>query len=70
MSKRKSRKQRRRQRAGPPAGTTTGGAVEQRYSQRDAIPTDYSHVIKDLRRIALYGGLLLAALVVLSFLIR
>jgi hypothetical protein len=34
------------------------------------IPTDYDHVVADLKRIALYGGGLIAILVALSFFIR
>jgi len=69
MSKRKSRRQRRSVRvtAQPKASVD---AAPTRASQRDLIPTDYSHIRTDLRRIAIFGGGLLAALVVLSFFIQ
>ncbi|MFQ5406913.1 MAG: hypothetical protein ACE5FI_00630 [Anaerolineales bacterium] len=63
------RKRRRRQRTGAPsvAGVATPSSRSVPHSQRDAIPTDYTHIIRDLKRIALFGGLLVAGLVALSF---
>ena len=67
MSKRTRRRQRKSTTSSIAARTRS---LSRRTSVRDAIPTDYTYIIRDLKRIALFGGLLIAGLIVLSFYIQ
>jgi len=67
MSKRTRRRQRKSTSASITARTLS---LSRRTSVRDAIPTDYTYIIRDLKRIAFFGGWLLAGLIALSFFIQ
>lgn len=58
---RRSKRQTRRSTAVMPQTTVSG-----KFSDRDFNP-DYSHVVKDLRRIGILAGSFFAILIVLSF---
>lgn len=63
MSKSQSRRQDRRPAAASPAATRDPGSAG-RFGE---FKPDYTYVVKDLRRIALLAGLIIAGLIILSF---
>jgi hypothetical protein len=69
MSKQTSRRQRRSQQGqrNKPRGHSPALT---RMRARDALPTDYSHITKDLKRIAFLGSGIIICLIALSFLIN
>ncbi len=67
MSKRTRRRQRK---SSSSFAATRTPSLSRRTSVRDAIPTDYTYIIRDLKRIAFFGGLLIASLIALSFFIQ
>jgi hypothetical protein len=53
-----------------PASSGRAAAPAAAHSPAGQINADYTHVVGDLKRIALFGGGLIAVLVVLSFFIQ
>jgi hypothetical protein len=53
-----------------PSATTTSGTAAARATRTEAITADYTHVVSDLKRIAVLAGGLIVVLVILTFIIK
>jgi len=62
---RKSSKKRRFQRVSVPAGTI--GGMSTKTTEPVNLAEEYAYVLKDLSRMAILAGIIVAALIVLSF---
>ena len=56
--------------AGPTTSAKSVARVVRSASGSETINADYTHVMSDLRRIGILAGLLIAALIALSFIIK
>ena len=69
MSKRTTRRQRRNKQSHSNKSRAQSPALE-RVRARDSLPTDYTHLTKDLKRIAYLGSFIIVCLIALSLYIK
>ncbi len=65
-----SKKSKRRVSKGRPRAVTTLSSAIPTSQARDEMPVDYSHVVRDLKRIGTLAGGIFLVMIVLSFFLR